>query len=309
MGNKFFRPKLSHEEAWGAFAVLPPELVLHILRFADAPSLCWAGGVNTTWRDCACDDALWSSILLDLVRQDPHDNEARGSAEGGGGEEAELQAGLAITKSCKALVKEVTVLRKRASAEAGKYPERACLPQPGVRSMLSKFRVGKLLIEGRRSLSVIMAGLDAAGKTTMLYALETEPKPTMPCIGFNVEHAAKGKLSLTCWDVGGPDKIRPLWRHYFQGIDAIIWVVDLNDRERMSETAHELFKFMSEDQLRGLPLLLYGNKIDLPRALSIAEATEQMDLHQIRGRKWHFQPCCAITQVGLYEGLSWLAST
>jgi hypothetical protein len=73
----------------------------------------------------------------------------------------------------------------------------------------------------------------------MLYALETEPKPTMPCIGFNVEHAAKGKLSLTCWceccyllfyrsvlvrasltalirDVGGPDKIRPLWRHYFQ---------------------------------------------------------------------------------------------
>ena len=48
---------------------------------------------------------------------------ARGSEEGGGGEEAELQAGLAITKSCKALVKEVTVLRK--SASAGTYPARA----------------------------------------------------------------------------------------------------------------------------------------------------------------------------------------
>lgn len=308
MGNKFFRPKLSHEEAWGAFAVLPPELVLHILRFADAPSLCWAGGVNTTWRDCTGDDALWSSILRNLARQDPLQSEARGSEEGGGGEEAELQAGLAITKSCKALVKEVTVLRKSASAVASKYPERAYLPQPGVRSMLSKFKVGRLLISGRRSLSVLMAGLDAAGKTTMLYALETEPKSVIPTIGFNVEQAAKGKLSLTCWDVGGPDKIRPLWRHYYQGIEAIIWVVDLNDRERISETTSELSKFMSEDELRGLPLLLYGNKIDLPCALSIAEVTEQMELHKIRGRKWHFQPCCAITQVGLYEGLSWLAS-
>lgn len=34
--------------------------------------------------------------------------------------------------------------------------------------------------------------------------------------GFNVETVEYKNISFTVWDVGGQDKIRPLWRHYFQ---------------------------------------------------------------------------------------------
>ena len=46
------------------------------------------------------------------------------------------------------------------------------------------------------------------------------------------------------WDVGGQDKIRPLWRHYFQNTQGLIFVVDSNDRERISEAQDELQKMV-----------------------------------------------------------------
>jgi len=65
---------------------------------------------------------------------------------------------------------------------------------------------------------LLMVGLDAAGKTTILYKLKLgEVVITIPTIGFNVETVECKNISLTVWDVGGKDKIRPLWRHYYQG--------------------------------------------------------------------------------------------
>ena len=46
------------------------------------------------------------------------------------------------------------------------------------------------------------------------------------------------------WDVGGQDKIRPLWRHYFTNTQGLIFVVDSNDRERIQEAAAELNKMV-----------------------------------------------------------------
>ena len=66
-------------------------------------------------------------------------------------------------------------------------------------------------------LNYIYSGLDAAGKTTILYKLKLgEIVTTIPTIGFNVETVEYKNISFTVWDVGGQDKIRPLWRHYFQ---------------------------------------------------------------------------------------------
>ena len=66
-------------------------------------------------------------------------------------------------------------------------------------------------------LNYIYLGLDAAGKTTILYKLKLgEIVTTIPTIGFNVETVEYKNISFTVWDVGGQDKIRPLWRHYFQ---------------------------------------------------------------------------------------------
>ena len=76
-------------------------------------------------------------------------------------------------------------------------------------------------------------GLDAAGKTTILYKLKLgEIVTTIPTIGFNVETVEYKNIQFTVWDVGGQDKIRPLWRHYFSNTQGLIFVVDSNDRDR-----------------------------------------------------------------------------
>merc|ERR1719361_2692355 len=83
---------------------------------------------------------------------------------------------------------------------------------------------------------ILMVGLDAAGKTTVLYKLKLgEVVTTIPTIGFNVETVEYKNVSFTVWDVGGQSKIRPLWKHYYNNTQGIIYVVDSNDRDRLAE--------------------------------------------------------------------------
>ncbi|KAK9336717.1 ADP-ribosylation factor family-domain-containing protein [Lipomyces starkeyi] len=171
--------------------------------------------------------------------------------------------------------------------------------------------ISKLLqgLFGRKEMRILMVGLDAAGKTTILYKLKLgEIVTTIPTIGFNVETVEYKNISFTVWDVGGQDKIRPLWRHYFQNTQGIIFVVDSNDRERMSEAREELQRMLNEDELRDALLLVFANKQDLPNAMNAAEITEKLGLHSLRQRAWYIQATCATSGDGLYEGLEWLST-
>ena len=88
------------------------------------------------------------------------------------------------------------------------------------------------------------------------------------------------------WDVGGQDKIRPLWRHYYQGTNGLIYVVDSNDRDRIEDAREELNKMLNEDEMRDAVLLVFANKQDLPNAMTAAEVTEKLGLHNLRHRQW-----------------------
>merc|ERR1711879_104555 len=163
---------------------------------------------------------------------------------------------------------------------------------------------------GSQEMRILMVGLDAAGKTTILYKLKLgEIVTTIPTIGFNVESVEYKNINFTVWDVGGQDKIRPLWRHYFQNTQGLIFVVDSNDRDRVSEAADELQKMLKEDELRDAVLLVFANKQDLPQAMSVSELTDKLGLHSLGARKWYVQATCATTGDGLYEGLDWLSNT
>jgi small GTP-binding protein len=156
---------------------------------------------------------------------------------------------------------------------------------------------------------VCAVGLDAAGKTTILYKLKLgEIVTTIPTIGFNVETVEYKNINFTVWDVGGQDKIRPLWRHYFLNTQGLIFVVDSNDRERVQEAREELNKMLDEDELRDSVLLVFANKQDLPHSMSVSEIQECLGLHQLRNRKWYIQSACATQGTGLYEGLDWLSN-
>jgi len=155
-----------------------------------------------------------------------------------------------------------------------------------------------------------MVGLDAAGKTTILYKLKLgEVVTTIPTIGFNVETVDYKNISFTVWDVGGQDKIRPLWRHYYQNTQGLIFVVDSNDRDRIEPAKEELNKMINEDELRDAKILVFANKQDLPNAMTAAEVTEKLGLHALRARDWFIQATCATTGDGLYEGLDWLSQS
>lgn len=105
-------------------------------------------------------------------------------------------------------------------------------------------------------------------------------------LGFNVETVEYKNIQFTVWDVGGQDKIRPLWRHYFQNTQGIIFVVDSNDRDRVVEAREELQRMLNEDELRDALLLVFANKQDLPNAMNAAEITDKLGLHSLRQRAW-----------------------
>jgi len=162
---------------------------------------------------------------------------------------------------------------------------------------------GKLFkrLFSKKDMRILMVGLDAAGKTTILYKLKLgEIVTTIPTIGFNVETVEYKNINFTVWDVGGQDKIRPLWRHYFQNTQGLIFVVDSNDRERINEAHEELNKMLNEDELREAAVLIFANKQDLPNAMSVAEITDKLGLHSLRSRKWYIQSTCATSGDGLY---------
>lgn len=173
-------------------------------------------------------------------------------------------------------------------------------------------QIGKLMerLFGKQEMRILMVGLDAAGKTTILYKLKLgEVVTTIPTIGFNVETVDYKNISFTVWDVGGQDKIRPLWRHYYQNTQGLIFVVDSNDRDRVQAARQELHKMINEDELRDAVILVFANKQDLPNAMTAAEVTDKLGLHEMKTRNWYIQATCATTGDGLYEGLDWLSAT
>ncbi|KAL2629239.1 hypothetical protein R1flu_013925 [Riccia fluitans] len=164
-------------------------------------------------------------------------------------------------------------------------------------------------VQSARNLRLLMLGLDAAGKTTILYKLKMGEKvATIPTIGFNVEHLEhQNNVSFTVWDVGGQSKIRQLWCHYFHDAQGLIFVVDSTDINRMKEAQEELQRLMDDPMLTEVKVLVLANKCDLPNSMPVQEISERLGLNNIR-QEYSIQGCCAISGEGLFEGLDWLAT-
>ena len=166
-------------------------------------------------------------------------------------------------------------------------------------AQLSK-ALGKLF--GSKEMRLLMLGLDAAGKTSKTTTLPPLPDPpssplltsslppytsspanaslpyaailyklklnsdvtTIPTVGFNVETVTYKNVKFNVWDVGGQDKIRPLWRHYFSGTQGLIFVIDSNDKARMGEAKAELHRIILDREMKDALLLVFANKQDMP---------------------------------------------
>lgn len=160
----------------------------------------------------------------------------------------------------------------------------------------------------KKQVRILMIGLDSAGKTTILYKLKLgEIVTTVPTIGFNVESVEYKNICFTVWDIGGQDRIRKLWRHYYQNTNGIIFVVDSSDRQRIDDARIELKKLIELSELSEAVLLIFANKQDLPNSMSTTELGEKLELLKIRNREWYIQGACATSGYGLCEGIDWLS--
>jgi len=157
-----------------------------------------------------------------------------------------------------------------------------------------------------------MIGLDLAGKTTVLYRMKfNQYMNTATTIGFNCEKVRLNNKNYMIWDVGGQDKLRPLWRSYTRATDGIIFVVDSSKAERFEEAKLELQKIYKSCQTTGVksgagaaPILVLANKQDLPNAADSARIESVLGLKELGASFWHVQSTCAVTGEGLEEGMA-----
>eukprot|EP00931_Biecheleriopsis_adriatica_P101404 TRINITY_DN76554_c0_g1_i1.p1 TRINITY_DN76554_c0_g1~~TRINITY_DN76554_c0_g1_i1.p1 ORF type:complete len:205 (+),score=44.47 TRINITY_DN76554_c0_g1_i1:48-662(+) len=185
-------------------------------------------------------------------------------------------------------------------------PQQLCGVQTSVGDVLSSMWAH---LYGKREVCIIMVGLDSAGKTTTLYRLKMGVAVrTLPTVGFNVEKLEYKNIVFTVWDLGGQTRTRQIWQHYYQATDALIFVIDSSDRERIDEAQEELAKMLLREEMRDAVLLVMANKQDLPNAMSTQELVQRLQLNNLRkDRKWLVQETCATVGEGLHEGLDWLA--
>ena len=164
---------------------------------------------------------------------------------------------------------------------------------------------------------VAVLGLDAAGKSTVLYRLKFDDYiSTVPTIGFNCERVrgtvgnSRG-VTFIMWDVGGQDRVRPLWRAYTRSADGIVFVVDSADVERLEEARLELSRTARTPEAAGIPVLVIANKQDLRHAQVPGAVEQAMGLAELNvgsSRLCSVAPACAITGEGLDTALDQLYS-
>lgn len=113
-------------------------------------------------------------------------------------------------------------------------------------------------------------------------------------------------LTLLIQDLGGQTSIRPYWRCYYANTEAVIFVIDSTDIDRLSTASEELAAMLNEDELKDAALLVFANKQDQPGAQGAGKISEALRLGELRDRNWSIVACSAVDGSGVNEGMDWL---
>lgn len=145
--------------------------------------------------------------------------------------------------------------------------------------------------------------------SAILYKLKLgKTEETVPTVGFNVETIRYKRMIMNTWDVGGQERIRALWRHYFSGTDALIYVIDCADIKRFDDAKKELYRVIDDKELSGCLVAVLANKQDVEGAINPKEVIERLDLGKLENHEWCVIPTVAVKGIGLTEMLSWISS-
>jgi|EP00672_Neobodo_designis_P027119 ADP-ribosylation factor-like protein 6 len=168
------------------------------------------------------------------------------------------------------------------------------------------------IFSSKEKLHIITCGLDNGGKSTIINAL----KPTQlrndnisATVGYTVEEFEKGKVSFTVFDMGGAKQFRQSWQGYYKNVQGVIFVIDSTDKLRLVLVREEIRMLIEHDDLRGVPILFFANKADLPGAKTPQELTDELGLSEmIVDRPYNIFASDARRGHGLEEGINWLTN-
>ncbi|KAF9962560.1 ADP-ribosylation factor-like protein 8B [Modicella reniformis] len=160
----------------------------------------------------------------------------------------------------------------------------------------------------KTEMELTLVGLQNSGKTTLVnvIALGQFSEDMIPTVGFNMRKVTKGSVTMKLWDIGGQPRFRSMWERYCRGVNAIVFVVDAADHEKMDAARTELRNLLDKPQLTDIPVLVLGNKNDLPGALTVEELIDAMNLKQIASREVSCYSISAKNQVNIDITLQWL---
>jgi len=167
---------------------------------------------------------------------------------------------------------------------------------------------------------LLFLGLDNAGKTTLLYMLKEGRAGQFEGTKHpNQDELVIGKFRFKTFDLGGHEPARKLWKDYFvDGVSGIVYIIDAHDQQRFPESNHALTQLLTDEHMLDVPILILGNKIDIPGAVSEDEIRRQFNLYQTTGkdttgvrsagvRPIELYMCSIVRKMGYTEGFQWLS--
>ncbi|KAG7290642.1 hypothetical protein NEMBOFW57_000645 [Staphylotrichum longicolle] len=198
------------------------------------------------------------------------------------------------------------------------------------------------LATSKEEYSVLLLGLDNAGKTTFHEQVKSiflpdNPSPklkTVPTVGQNVSTIVLPDMYLKLWDVGGQLSLRKLWQSYYASCHAIVFIIDSTDigdgtlpldpdhdgsgsgsgSGRLEECALVLEDVLQNSEAEGVPLLILANKQDREDCVEVVRIKEGLVKRVFEGEKAggirdsRVLPVSALTGTGVKEAVEWVKS-
>eukprot|EP00976_Prorocentrum_cordatum_P018752 380201-Prorocentrum_minimum.AAC.3 len=166
---------------------------------------------------------------------------------------------------------------------------------------------------------VLILGIDKAGKTTLLEKIKSlytefeglSPDKILPTVGLNIGRAEAFNSKLVFWDLGGQTGLRTIWEKYYAEAHAVIFVVDATEADRFEDVKSAFNKAISSKDLKGAPVLVLANKMDLQTGQNVLEMEKVIGIAQANRptRPCRSFQCSALTGDGVKDGIVWLVDS